>query len=65
MKNNSISAIAPVLGAALLLGGCTGALVGNIFVLCVSVGIFFGTLNLGRSAPRQPSRGNPASESQS
>jgi hypothetical protein len=34
------------------MGGCNGAFVGNIVVLFVSVGIFFGTLNLGRLAPR-------------
>lgn len=35
---------------ALLLGGCQGVLLGNLFVLLVTVGIFFGTLGLGRSS---------------
>lgn len=40
---------------ALPLAGCNfmasggGALLGNLFVLAVTVGIFFGTLGLGRS----------------
>jgi hypothetical protein len=53
---------------SLPLGGCNGAFVGNFFVLFVSMGIFFGTLNLGRfspSAPRMPSRDRSASESSS
>lgn len=37
-------------GFALALTGCTGAFVGNIFVVFVAVGIFFGTLGLGRNA---------------
>ncbi len=48
-----------------LLGGCNGALVGNLFVLCVTVGIFFGTLGLGRagsSATRSASRDGGASD---
>jgi hypothetical protein len=44
-------AIATVLLGSLFLGGCNGAFVGNIVVLFVSVGIFFGTLNLGRLRP--------------
>jgi hypothetical protein len=32
-----------------LLGGCNGALWGNVVVLGITVGIFFGTLTLGRS----------------
>jgi len=31
-----------------MLGGCQGALWGNLFVFAVSVGIFMGTLSLGR-----------------
>jgi len=54
---------------ALPLGGCNGAFVGNFFVLFVSMGIFFGTLNLGRFsggrfAPRMPTKGTSATESQ-
>lgn len=41
--------IALALAAAPLLGGCNGALIGNVVVLVVTVGIFFGTLSLGRS----------------
>jgi hypothetical protein len=52
----------------LTLGGCNGAFVGNFFVLFVSAGIFFGTLNLGRfspTAPRMPTKGRSATESSS
>jgi len=52
----------------LALGGCNGAFVGNFFVLFVSAGIFFGTLNLGRfspTAPRTPAKGSSATESSS
>ena len=45
------AAAAAVLFGSLFLGGCNGAFVGNIVVLFVSVGIFFGTLNLGRLRP--------------
>ena len=34
---------------ALMLTGCNGALWGNLLVLGITVGIFFGTLALGRS----------------
>ena len=36
--------------APLALAGCNGAFIGNIVVLGMTVGIFFGTLSLGRSA---------------
>ncbi|MBX3275631.1 MAG: hypothetical protein KF729_35555 [Sandaracinaceae bacterium] len=40
-----------VLGTwASLLGGCQGAIWGNLLVLGITVGIFFGTLALGRSS---------------
>ena len=34
---------------ALVLAGCNGAIVGNFAVLALSVGIFVGTLSLGKS----------------
>lgn len=36
--------------APLLLAGCNGAFLGNLVVLGITVGIFFGTLSLGRSS---------------
>lgn len=36
--------------AALSLTGCNGAFWGNLVVLGITVGIFFGTLSLGRSS---------------
>ncbi len=56
-------AIATLLVGSLFLGGCNGAFVGNIMVLFVSVGIFFGTLNLGRLA-RPASSTSTADQSQ-
>jgi hypothetical protein len=38
------------LAAGALLSGCNGALWGNVVVLGVTIGIFFGTLTLGRSS---------------
>ena len=35
--------------AAVVLAGCQGALWGNLAVVALSVGIFMGTLSLGRS----------------
>ncbi|MBZ0115429.1 MAG: hypothetical protein K8H88_00440 [Sandaracinaceae bacterium] len=45
----SLSLVSVVL-VGLTLGGCNGAFWGNLVVLGVSVGIFFGTLALGRTA---------------
>jgi hypothetical protein len=38
------------LGAA----GCNGAFIGNFVVLGLTLGVFFGTLGLGRTRPAQP-----------
>lgn len=38
-----------MLAVVLPLGGCTAALWGNLVVLAVTVGIFLGTLSLGRA----------------
>lgn len=38
------------LALALSLTGCNGAFWGNLVVLGITVGIFFGTLSLGRSS---------------
>lgn len=66
-----VSALWTPLALALLglsLAGCNGAFIGNFFVLFVSVGIFMGTLNLGRFTPgaaRMPAKDQPATESSS
>lgn len=58
--------IALALAAAPLLGGCNGALVGNLVVLMVTVGIFYGTLSLGRTgAARTGSSATRSAESSS
>ncbi len=42
--------------APLLLAGCNAALWGNMLVLAVSFGIFYGTLSLGRAQEAARSR---------
>jgi hypothetical protein len=43
--------------------GCSGALLGHLAVLALTVGIFVGTLSLGRHAPRPaPLAGPPAGQ---
>jgi hypothetical protein len=44
-----LAAIAPIAVA-----GCSGAFVGQLAVLAVTIGIFVGTLSLGRHAPGEP-----------
>ena len=45
---------APIIIAALslTLAGCNAAMWGNMVVFAMTVGIFLGTLNLGRTGPR-------------
>jgi hypothetical protein len=57
-----LASVGAILVGALFLGGCNGAFVGNIVVLFVSVGIFFGTLNLGRFT-RSPASTSTAEQS--
>ena len=45
----TFSLLAPCF-AVLLLSGCNAAFWGNLLVLGITVGIFFGTLALGRSS---------------
>ncbi len=40
--------LAPLLVALPMLGGCHGFIWGNLAVLAITVGIFMGTLTLGR-----------------
>jgi hypothetical protein len=51
----------PVAGLALALGGCNGAFIGNFVVLGLTLGVFFGTLGLGRT--QRPSAGGSSSPS--
>lgn len=51
MRHKNEARIAPLLVVlALALTGCNGAFWGNLIVLGVTVGIFFGTLALGRTS---------------
>ena len=45
-----LAALAPIAVA-----GCSGALMGHVAVLAVAIGIFVGTLSLGRQQARSPS----------
>lgn len=51
------------LAAPLLLGGCSGAYWGNLIVLGISAGIFFGTLSLGRTSDAARSRADSSTNS--
>jgi hypothetical protein len=47
--------LAPWYFAAMIpiaVAGCSGALLGQLAVLALTIGIFVGTLSLGRSVPR-------------
>jgi hypothetical protein len=43
-----------LVGVTMALGGCNGAFVGNFVVLGLTLGVFFGTLGLGRAQSRAP-----------
>ncbi len=49
LDRSLVTRVSLALGA-LALGGCNGAFWGNLVVLAVSVGIFVGTLVLGRAS---------------
>jgi hypothetical protein len=44
-----LAALAPI-----AIAGCSGALMGHVAVLAVTIGIFVGTLSLGRHASSSP-----------
>lgn len=57
-----------ILALSLSLSGCNGAFWGNLVVLAMTVGIFVGTLSLGRAgaeATRSADRSNSPTASQS
>ena len=56
---SSLTVVAPL---ALLATGCAGATWGNLSVLVITCGIFFGTLSLGRRV-HGPAPANPPSVS--
>jgi len=46
--------------APIAVAGCSGAFLGHLAVLALTIGIFVGTLSLGRHAPREtPFAGPP------
>lgn len=55
----SLAVVAPM---ALFVSGCSGATWGNLSVLVITCGIFFGTLSLGRRI-HAPSAATPPSVS--
>ncbi len=52
-----LAAIAPI-----AIAGCSGALLGHFAVLAVTLGIFFGTLSLGKQANIAPAAADASSE---
>lgn len=48
-----LAALAPI-----AIAGCSGALMGHVAVLAVAIGIFVGTLSLGRAHASGPSAEN-------
>ena len=56
--------VASTTALALGLSGCNGAFVGNFVVLGLTLGVFFGTLGLGRSRPT-PAAPRPQAADQS
>ena len=52
-----LAAIAPIAVA-----GCSGTLLGHFAVLAVTLGIFVGTLSLGRAAPAKGVAALPVAE---
>lgn len=55
-----LAALAPI-----AIAGCSGAFMGHVAVLAVAIGIFVGTLSLGRAhASNEVARGNVTSEVQ-
>jgi hypothetical protein len=52
-----LAALAPI-----AIAGCSGALMGHVAVLAVTIGIFVGTLSLGRQ--HAPSAASPDTASQ-
>jgi hypothetical protein len=47
--------------APLFVAGCSGAFLGHFAVLAVTLGIFFGTLSLGKHAQPKLAEGAPGS----
>lgn len=47
--------------APLFVAGCSGAFLGHLAVLAVTLGIFFGTLSLGKHATPKLAEGAPGS----
>jgi hypothetical protein len=45
--------------APIAVAGCSGAFLGHLAVLALTIGIFVGTLSLGRQTPRETPFGGP------
>lgn len=56
--------LATVVALGLCASGCQAAFIGNFFVIALTLGVFFGTLGLGRATSR-PSAGGSATQSHS
>lgn len=60
-----LTSIALVSTLPLVLSGCAPAIWGNLFVLAITVGIFVGTLSLGRTSPSASRSGSAESSTSS
>jgi hypothetical protein len=60
-----LTSIALVSAMPFFLSGCAAAIWGNLFVLAITVGIFVGTLSLGRAASASSRSGRSAESSTS
>ena len=58
----TFSLLAPCF-AVIFLSGCNGAFLGNLVVLAMTLGIFFGTLALGRSSTATASEASSSTQS--
>lgn len=58
-----VTMLSTLAAGGLLLPGCSGAYWGNLIVLGISAGIFFGTLSLGRATDAARSRADSSSNS--
>lgn len=52
-----LAALAPI-----AIAGCSGAVMGQVAVLAVVIGIFVGTLSLGKSQPQSETNATVASQ---
>lgn len=65
LSSSHVTTVAFATACALGAAGCNGAFIGNFVVLGLTLGVFFGTLGLGRTRPTPAPRPTSADTSQS